>query len=181
MLRPWKLLKRTLAFSSPPWVALYLDTVELPDGSVHEDFHHIVLPEFAVTLTVRADGRFVMVREYKPGPDTIILGCPAGMLQKDEAPLDAARRELLEETGYATDEWQSLGAYVVDGGTGCGRAHLFLARNAVKRAEPRPDTTEEIDVIVMTEAELRGAVAAGDVITLPSACAIGLGLSALRD
>jgi ADP-ribose pyrophosphatase len=154
--------------------------VQLPDGSVHDDYHHIVLPEFAVTVTVLTDGRFVMVREYKPGPNAALLGCPAGMLHDGEAPLAAARRELLEETGYVSDDWHPLGSFVVDGGTGCGRAHLFLARNVVRQTTPRPDATEEIDVVVMTEAELRAALAAGEVKTLPAACAIGLALVALR-
>jgi ADP-ribose pyrophosphatase len=161
-------------------VELYVDTVELPDGSVHEDFHRIVLPEFAVIVAVTTDGRFVMIREYKHGPDCVALNAAAGMLDRDEAPLDAARRELLEETGYAADDWQSLGSFVVDGGTGCGRAHIFLARGVVHVQTPRPDATEEIEVVVLDEAALRAALAAGDVVMLPTACAIGLAFLALR-
>jgi ADP-ribose pyrophosphatase len=148
---------------------------------VHDDFHHIDLPEFAVALAVRADGRFVMVREYKPGPDRPILNAPAGMIDRGESPLEGARRELLEESGYASEDWRPLGSYVVDGNTGCGRAHLFLARGVAKVAEPRPDAMEEIEVVLLTEAELRAALGSGEVATLPAACAIALGLLALRD
>ena len=153
--------------------------MELPDGSVHEDFHRIVLPEFAVTVAITTDGRFVMVREYKHGVDQIVLNAPAGMLNEGESPIDAARRELLEETGYAAPEWRNLGSFAVDGGTGCGRAHVFLARGATRLAEPSTDVTEEIEVAVLDEAQVRAALTSGEIVMLPIACALGLAFLAL--
>jgi ADP-ribose pyrophosphatase len=174
-------VRRTLAFASRPWVEVYDDTVALPDGRVRDGFHHIVLPDFAVVVPVTADRRFVMIREYKHGPGAICLNAPAGSLSPGEAPLEAARRELLEETGYATDDWRALGSFVVDGSAGCSRAHLFLARDAARVAAPRLDDTEEIEVVLFDERALRASLLAGDIAMLPSACAVSLALLVLAD
>ena len=160
---------------------LYTDTWEMPDGRVRDGFHRIDLPNFAAVLPVTADGRFVMIREYKPGVDRVSLNAPAGGLAPGETPLDAARRELLEETGYTATRWRALGSFVVDGNAGCGRGHLFLARDAVRVASPRLDETEEIEVVLLDEATLRAALGAGEITMLPAAATIGLGLLALRE
>jgi ADP-ribose pyrophosphatase len=174
------LRQRTLAFEARPWVELYLDTWELPGGRVRDGFHRIVLPEYAVVVPVTADGRFVMIREFKQGPGEICLNAPAGGLEPGESPLDGARRELLEETGYAADDWQALGDFALDGSTGCGRGHLFLARGARRVAAPRLDETEEIEVVLLDEPVLRAALRGNGITMMPSACAVGLALLALR-
>jgi ADP-ribose pyrophosphatase len=179
-IRPWTLRRRELAFAARPWVEVYMDTWTLPDGRVREGFHHIVLPDFAVVIPVTADRRFVMIREYKQGPEAVCLNAPAGGLQPGEDPRDAARRELLEETGYAADDWQALGIFAVDGSTGCGRAHVFLARGATRVAAPQLDETEEIEVVLLDEPALRAALRSGEVTMMPTACAVGLALLAMN-
>jgi ADP-ribose pyrophosphatase len=147
---------------------------------VRDGFHRIVLPEYAVVVPVTADGRFVMIREFKQGPGEICLNAPAGGLEPGESPLDGARRELLEETGFAADDWQALGDFALDGSTGCGRGHLFLARGARRVAAPRLDETEEIEVVLLDEPALRAALRGNGITMMPSACAVGLALLALR-
>ena len=172
---------RALVYADRPWVEVYADTVELPDGRVRDRFHRIVLPNFSITMAVTPDRQFVMVREYKHGPAGVCLNAPAGGLDDGEDALAGARRELLEETGYEASEWRALGTFVIDGSTGCGRGHLFLARNARPVAVPRPDDLEEIDVVLLDEAGLRAAVASGEIVMMPTACAVGLALLALGD
>ncbi len=62
-------------------------------------------------------GAVVMARHYKHGPRHVILSLPAGHLEPGEQPLDSAKRELLEETGFVADDkdWRSLGSFVVSG------------------------------------------------------------------
>ena len=146
---------------------------------MRDGFHRVVLPEYALIVPVTADGRFVMIREFKQGVGEICLNAPAGGLNPGESPLDGARRELLEETGYAADDWQSLGNFAVDGSTGCGRGHLFLARDAKRVAPPRLDETEEIDVVLLDAPALRAALHASEITMMPTACALGLALVAL--
>ena len=167
-------------FAARPWVELSEDTWEMPDGRVRGGFHHLVLPDFAVIVPVTADGRFVMIREFKTGAEAICLNAPAGGLHAGEDPLDAARRELLEETGYASEDWRTLGRFVVDGSTGAARGNAFLARGATRVAAPQLDETEEIEVVLFDERTLRAALDAGDIRMMPTACALALAFLALR-
>jgi len=153
---------------------------ETADGRVRDGFHTLVLPEFSVVVALTSDGRFVMVREFKTGPNALCLNAPAGGLHPGEEPLAAARRELREETGYASEDWRSLGSFVVDGSTGAGRGHVFLARGATRVGTPQLDETEEIEVVLLDERALRAAIDGGEVTMMPTACALGLAFLALR-
>jgi ADP-ribose pyrophosphatase len=147
---------------------------------VRDGFHRIVLPAYALVVPVTPDGRFVMIREFKQGVGEVCLNAPAGGLNPGEDPLDGARRELLEETGYAADDWQALGGFALDGSTGCGRGHLFLARGATRVAPPRLDDTEEIEVVLLDESAVRAALRANEITMMPTACAVALALLALN-
>ncbi len=147
---------------------------------MREGFHHIVLPEYSLVVPVTTEGHFVMVREFKTGVGAVCLNASAGMLRPGEDPLEGARRELLEETGYAADDWRALGTFLADGSTGCSRGHFFLARGAVRVAEPTLDETEDIEVVLIDEPALRAALHAGAITMMPTACAVGLALLTLE-
>jgi ADP-ribose pyrophosphatase len=164
--RPWQLLGRRLLLAAPPWLTVHQERVALPTGRVIDDYYRIVLPEFAVVLPRTAAGEYVLVRGYKHGLGRLTLMAPAGLIDPGEEPLAAARRELLEETGYEAPDWEALGCYVVDGNRQCGRMHLFAAGGAVRRAAAHNDEMEQLQVVLMSRAELLAALRAGEFGTL---------------
>ncbi|RPH35194.1 NUDIX hydrolase, partial [bacterium] len=83
-----------------------------------------------------------------------VLAPVGGYLEPKEDPLSAARRELLEETGYEASDWTPLGTYAVDGNHGVSTAHFFLARNARKVREPESDDLEEQELVELTRDEV---------------------------
>jgi ADP-ribose pyrophosphatase len=156
------------------------ERVGLPDGREVEGFLWIKARDFVAMVAVTEDDEVILVRSYKHGPRTISLAVPAGYLETDEAPLAAAKRELLEETGYTSNGWSSLGRYVVDGNYGVGAAHIFLARGARKVAEPASGDLEEMEVVIAPLDAISEYLRRGDVVQLASAAAIALGLLELR-
>ena len=118
-------------------------------------------------------------RQVKYAVTGATLGLVGGYLDPGEEPLAAARRELLEETGYEADDWTPLGRYAVDGNRGCGVGHLFLARGAREVAEPDADDLEEQELLMLTRAEVEAALLAGDFEVLSWAAAVALALVAL--
>ncbi len=177
-LRPWETLARHEVVDRRPWLRLWAEDVRLPDGRVVEDFSIVEMPSYAVVVALTDDGQVVVERNYKHGPRRVCLNLPAGYLEPGEDPLAAARRELLEETGYAADEWVHLGGFVNDGNRGCGEGFYYLARGARRVAEPATDDLEEMAIELMGLDELARAARAGDVAVLSIAAAIGLAVAA---
>ncbi len=181
-LLPWKTRARTPIIDRSPWLRLWSEDVELPDGRVVTGFNTIEMPDVAVVVALTPDGDVIVERNYKHGAGRVCLNLPAGYVESGEEPLTAARRELLEETGYAATGWVPLGAFAGDGNRGCGTNHLFLARGA--RQTGQPDTAgdlEETQVILMPLDSLVQAMRKGEIGVLSIAAATSLAMLAERE
>jgi ADP-ribose pyrophosphatase len=174
--RPWKVAARRLLLAAEPWLSVYQEQVELPTGRSIDDFYRVVLPDFAVVVPITITGQVVMVRGYKHGLGRVTLSPPAGLIDRGEEPIAAARRELLEETGYAADDWRPIGRYVVDGNRQCGTMHAFLARGAALVRPPAMDECEELCVEMFDRETLVAALKAGEIGNLAGAGSVALAL-----
>jgi len=176
VIQPWKRLDAHLVLSAAPWVAIYQEQVQLPSGRVLDDFYRIVLPDFAAVVALTAEQELVMVRGYKHGLGQVVLSVPAGYMEQGEAPLAAAQRELLEETGYAAAEWKDLGKFVVDGNRYCNTMHLFLAKHAQWVKPSQSDEREEVQVELISSRWLIEAIRKGEIHHLVTVSAIATAL-----
>lgn len=96
-----------------------------------------------------AGGKIVLVKQFRKAAEKILLEIPAGKLDsRDEVPLEAAYRELLEETGYKADSLELLSVFYPSCGYSSERLSLFLAKDLVK-GETDPDEDEDIDIVEM--------------------------------
>ena len=120
------------------------ERVGLPDGREVDGFLWIRTRDFVAMVAVTESEEAILVRSYKHGTRTVSLAVPAGYIEDGEEPLAAAKRELREETGFASHDWISLGSYVVDGNYGVATEHIFLARAARKVSEPASGDLEEM-------------------------------------
>ena len=112
---------------------------ELPTG-VEQEFEIKLEPDTAVVLALTREGDAVLVRQFRPGVEEELLELPGGAVDPGEEPLAAARRELLEETGYAGE--LAHAATMVDCAYSTRVRHVFVARDARRVAEPTPDEHE---------------------------------------
>ena len=178
-LEPWKILKSQEIFVAEPWIKLSTQQILLPDGRVVDNYYQIMLPEFTMIYAQTADGRVIIERQYKHGIGRVSLMLPAGLVNDGEAPLAAARRELLEETGYDSNNWQSMGHFVPNTNYGCGKAHLFLARDAEQVATPDSGDLEEMEIILMTPEDVTDAIFRGEIVSLSTVATIALATNPL--
>ncbi|MCU0241039.1 MAG: NUDIX hydrolase [Vicinamibacteria bacterium] len=167
----WETLTRREVFAAPPWIRVAVEDVRLPSGRVVSDFFDITLPDFVVIVAQTEDGAIIAEDQYKHGVRKASLMLPAGIINPGESPLDCAKRELLEETGFRADDWTALGTFVVDGNRRCGLAHFYHARRAQKQNEPPPDALEPLAVRLMSPADFLSAIRRGEVVALAHATA----------
>lgn len=179
-MKSWQVLSSKVLVDRRPWLRLIEQNVRLANGRAIEGYLLEDVREYAEAFALTDEGRVPLVRQYKHGVGRLSYDIPAGYLDAGEEPLACARRELLEETGYAADEWQHLSSVVLDTNRGPARAHLFLARGARKIAVPHLDDTEDLDMQLYTPDELLAMVRSGVIDAIASVACIMLALDALN-
>ncbi len=112
------------------------DEVRLPDGSLASR-EYVLHPGAAIILPLFDDGAVLIERQFRYPVGQHFYELPAGKLEPDEAPIETAKRELLEETGYLAGEWRELGRLHPCIGYSDERIDFFLARKLeFKGAQP---------------------------------------------
>jgi 8-oxo-dGTP pyrophosphatase MutT (NUDIX family) len=140
---PWQVLESKYNYRDR-WLALRSDTVRLPNGRVLDPYHVIEQPDWVTAVALSHDGKIVLVEEYRHGARQAVIELPSGIHDKPEEPLAAMKRELKEETGFASDEWHSIGSFFANAPRLNNRVHCFLALDARKIADPALDDSEII-------------------------------------
>ena len=175
-MREWKTLSKEVILSRLPHLEVENRRIELPDGSIIPDWTWINTPSFALIAAITRDDHFLCMRQTKYAIAGTTLATPGGYLNPGEDPLMAAKRELLEETGYAADRWERLGEFAIDGNRGNGIAHFFLARGAHLVGEIVSDDLEEQQLLLLSRAEAEAAVLRGAFKLLPGEAVMALAL-----
>jgi ADP-ribose pyrophosphatase len=175
-MKPWKTKDRKLVLDDSPWLTVEHHSVELPDGQILPNWPWIITPDYVNVVTVTEDERFICFRQVKYGIQGDTLAVVGGYVNEGEAPLAAAKRELLEETGYEAPDWISLGSYLVDPNRGIATGHLFLAHNA-RYVTPRDaDDLEEQVLILLSRKQIEAALERGEIKVLAWAAAVAFAL-----
>jgi ADP-ribose pyrophosphatase len=159
-----------------PYVKVEMREVQLPDGRVIGDWPIIHTKDYINALVLNEQGQALILEGYKHALGRSSWQVLGGYLEEGEEPLGAAKRELLEETGYAADDWRHLGSFIMDPNRYTGLGHFFLARNARKVATADHDDLEEFAIRWLTIEELQTAVLDGRVGAVSYALNISLGL-----
>ena len=162
-----------------PYFTLRSDKLRLPDGAVKKAYYVLERPDAAIIFPLTEAGEVVLVRQYRPAIERVELGLPAGLVEKSEEPEKAARRELLEETGYSGGEWEPLGAVASSPSLKDNWAHLFLARGVIHSAPPRPDEYERLDVVLVPVGKLLQTISTGELVSSSGVAAALLALHKL--
>ena len=164
-----------------PYFALRSDKLRLPSGAVKDPYYVVERPDAAIIFPLTGEGEAVLVRQYRPPLERMELGLPAGLVEEGEKPEAAARRELLEETGYSSPEWEPLGALASSPSLKDNWAYLFLARGVEEMAPPDPDEHELVETVRVPVGELLGLIRTGEIVSSSGVAAVMLALERLRE
>jgi len=122
------------------------DRCRTRDGRRSRDYFALDLRDFCEVVAVTPSRELLLAREYKHGARRIMTTLPAGFIEFGESPEEAARRELLEETGYSAPAFRLLGSFQLVPDLAAARGHVFLALDATATTAAHPDADEEITV-----------------------------------
>lgn len=132
-----------------PWLTARRDKVQLPSGRIFDEYYVLEYPTWVNVIALTEDGMMVLVRQYRHALAQTNFEIVAGCVEPGEEPLAAARRELLEETGFGGGEWIELMQLSANPSTTTNITHCFLAKGVTRIAEQHLDATEDIEVYVL--------------------------------
>jgi ADP-ribose pyrophosphatase len=140
------------------------DRYRLPRSDREAPFFILESPDWVNVIPLTDEGEVILIRQYRFGLEAITLEIPGGMVEGGLSPLETGRKELLEETGYVSDDWEYLGYVHPNPAFLTNRCYSFLARGVKKVAEIDPDESEEIEVVTAPLEQIP-ALTAGEEIT----------------
>ena len=142
-IKPWKILESHYIHKN-----VRIDKCELPNGMTIDGFV-LDYRDWATILALTKQQEVLLVRQYRHGAQKVILELPGGTMDaEDESPMQAARRELLEETGYSSDTFIQIGCVSPNPANQTNLIYSFLALDVEKVSSQDLDDTEDIEVVL---------------------------------
>lgn len=149
---PWRCLARKEIYKTP-FIEVFEDTVEVSAGAVIGDYSVVSLKDGVAVVATDEDDNLIVVDEYKYGANQIMRIVPCGGIDEGEDPVNAALRELKEETGYTADDAVLVGNLYEYPSKLTHTSYVVRVRNARKTHEPEREVTESIERVTLISKE----------------------------
>jgi ADP-ribose pyrophosphatase len=150
----WKILRSKYVVKDR-WLTLRADECRNADGQVIAPYYVLEYHPWVNVLALTPEHNVVLIKQYRHGIRQVVLELPGGALDEQDASIvDAAQRELREETGYVAEEWRETGTLSANPVNHTNTIHCFLAFGARYITEPQREHSEHIEVMLMGLDEL---------------------------
>ncbi len=157
------------------WIDFRRSSYRLPDGSVFAPFYTYSRRDYVVIVATDEDGNCLCVRQFRQGIRQVTTEFPAGGIERtdgreygpgsgaaaSEDALEAAKRELLEETGYISDDWEYRLTVPSNATISDNYAHIFTASGCRRSGEQKLDETEFLNIRKYTPGEIEEMIQRG--------------------
>ncbi|WP_285010712.1 NUDIX hydrolase [Pedobacter faecalis] len=153
-LHKWKTLS-TRYLVKEKWATLRVDTCDLQNGQIKDDYYVLEYPNWVNAVALTENNTILMVRQYRHAGDIISLEIPGGVIDGDEDPETAIKREMLEETGYTFPSIELLATSYPNPATANNITYMYLLTGGVKTHEQHLDQHEVLEVEEYTIEEVK--------------------------
>ncbi len=131
------------------WLKVRVDKCSMPDGKIVQPYYVLEYPTWVNVFGITKKNEVVLIKQYRHGLRRTVLELPCGaMEEQDKSPMDAARRELLEETGYTSENFIQTGIVSPNPANHNNLTYCFLALNLEKVKTPHLDETEDLETVL---------------------------------
>jgi ADP-ribose pyrophosphatase len=137
------------------WATLRVDTCKLQNGSIKDDYYVLEYPNWVNAIALTAEHKLILVRQYRHAADIVSLEIPGGVIDGDELPESAIRRELLEETGYSFESAELITTLYPNPATANNVTYTYLLKGGVKTHGQHLDEHEILNVEEYTVEEVK--------------------------
>lgn len=161
--RKWKVLSSEYLMRRP-WLTVRREHVLMPNGAEAPEFYVLEYPDWVNVVAIDKEGKMVMIRQYRHGVQRTDYELCAGVIEAGEDPEAAARRELLEETGFGGGRWSLLYRIAPNPSTQTNFTHCFLAMGVERIQEQELDGGEDITVHQLEQEEVLEMIRNNNII-----------------
>ncbi|WCL51335.1 NUDIX hydrolase [Leptospira sp. GIMC2001] len=158
----WERKNRKILHTTPIFDLVSFDATAKLKGHT-KTYYALESKSWVNVIAISKSGKIVLVRQYRHGIHEYCLELPGGIVDEsgDDAPLISAKRELAEETGYTSNNWEQIGKVSGNPAVFNNWCYTFLARDAEKTLELDWDESEEIDIFEEDIASIPGLIRDG--------------------
>ena len=158
----WKTLSQKYLIEKP-WLTARVDKVQLPTGVFIDEYYVLEYPDWVNTIAITKDGKFVFVRQYRYAIGKTVNELCAGVVEKGEDPMDAAKRELMEETGFGGGNWQEWMTISANPSTHTNLTHCYLATDVEPLGKQHLDQGEDLEPRIFSREEVLDMLQKGEI------------------
>jgi len=160
----WEIVSSEYLTKHPPYFVTRKDVCKKPDGTLIPAYYVVELPPCVLVFAFAEDEKVLTIKQYRHPVSQVSIELPGGFIDKGETPLEAAKREMLEETGYVFTDYEYLGKIAANPGVLDNFTHMYLARNIESRQMQNLEGSEEITVQWYTVDELFALLSSNQII-----------------
>lgn len=162
--RKWKVLESETLLDKGTWMHLRQEKVQLPSGSIVPEWFVLDFPDWVNVIAITRDGEFVMEDQYRHALGETHFELVAGVVDKGETPLEAARRELSEETGFGGGEWSLFMKLSPNPTNHTNWSYTFLATGVERLQQQHQEPTEDINIDIFSRSEVLELLRTGQIV-----------------
>ena len=161
-IEPWVTTNERVEYTTKIFKVLKRD-MEIISENHKATFSILDAPDWINVIALTSENEIVLVEQYRYGTEVPTLELPGGVSDPGETPFESSKRELLEETGFSSDDWVSLGKVSSNPAMQTNFTHTYLAKNCIKTSDQQLDGNERIHVHIMPLVNFLDMVGQGEV------------------
>lgn len=144
------------------WISLRADECKLPNGGVISPYYVLEEKDWIHIIAENDNNEVLAIRQYRYAGNSVCTEIPAGCIEENESPLQAAQRELKEETGFEADQWDHVISPFANPARQTNRIHVYKATRLKDTGVKNLDDNEEIEHFFMSITDLKKKIYSGE-------------------